>query len=58
MSMELRENGVGRDKILKRDGASSSHTHDDVIFLVPCVVEHQCEVMDLVLALTKKKKGL
>ncbi len=56
--MELRENGVGRDKILKRDGASSSHTHDDVIFLVPCVVEHQCEVMDLVLALTKKKKGL
>jgi hypothetical protein len=44
------------DKILKGDGASSCHTHDDVIFPVPFVVEHQCEVMDLILALTKKIK--
>jgi len=33
------------DRILKGDVASSSPIHDDVI-----VVEHQCEVMDLVLA--------
>jgi hypothetical protein len=44
------------DKIPKGDGASSNHTHDDVIFPVLFVVEHQCEVMDPVLALTKKIK--
>jgi len=44
------------DKIPKGDGASSSHTHGDVIFPVPFAVEHQCEVMDLVLALIKKIK--
>lgn len=43
-------------KILKGDGASSSHIHDNVIFHVPFAVEHQCEVMDLVLALIKKIK--
>jgi hypothetical protein len=49
------------DRILKKDGASSSHIHDDVILPIPFVVEHQCEVMDLVftqeiIALTKKRK--
>ncbi len=38
------------DRILKGDVASSSPIHDDVISLIPFVVEHQCEVMDLVLA--------
>jgi len=44
------------DKIPKGDGVSNNHTHDDVNFPIPFAVEHQCEVMDLVLALTKKIK--
>ncbi len=44
------------DKSPKGDGASNSHIHDDVIFLVLFIVEHRCEVMELVLALTKKIK--
>jgi len=38
------------DKILKRDGASSSHTHDDILLLIPFGVEPHCEVMNLNLA--------
>ncbi len=30
------------DKISKRDGASSSHIHDDVILPILFVMEHQC----------------
>jgi hypothetical protein len=51
-------------KIPKGDCAFSSHIHVDVLLLVPFVVEHQCEIMDLVLAQKKtslnqeKKKGL
>jgi hypothetical protein len=49
------------DKILKRDGASSSHTHDDILLPIPFGVEPHCEVMNLNLAqenitLTNKRK--
>jgi hypothetical protein len=48
------------DKIPKGNCAFNSHIHIDVL-LLPFVVEHQCEIMDLVLAqkkctLTKKRK--
>jgi len=50
-----------RHRYSKGDGVSCSHIHDDVIIPIPFVVEHQCEVMDLVfaqenIALTKKRK--
>jgi hypothetical protein len=51
------------DKIPKGDCAFNSHIHIDVL-LLPFVVEHQCEIMDLVLAQKKlhfnqeKKEGL
>jgi hypothetical protein len=38
------------DKILKGDVVSSNHIHDAVIIPIPFVVEHQCEVMDLIFA--------
>jgi hypothetical protein len=49
------------DRISKRDGASSSHTRDDVFLLVPFGVDFHCEVMNPILvqeniALTKKRK--
>jgi hypothetical protein len=52
------------DKIPKGDGAFSSHIHVDVLLPIPFVMEHQCEVMDLVLAQKtlhfnqEKKEGL
>jgi hypothetical protein len=51
------------DRISKGDVASSSHIHDDVIIPFPFVVEHQCEVMDLIFAqeniasIKKRKKA-
>jgi hypothetical protein len=42
------------DKIPKRDGVSTSHIPDDVVFHVPLIeklaMESHCEVMDLILA--------
>ncbi len=38
------------DKIPKRDGVFSSHIHVDVLLPIPFAMEHQCEVMDPVLA--------
>jgi hypothetical protein len=35
------------DKISKGDGASSSHTYDDILLLLPFGVELHCEVMNL-----------
>ncbi len=60
-SENLKYKDLFGDRISKGNGVSSSHIHDDVIIPIPFVVEHQCEVMDLVfaqenIALTKKRK--
>jgi hypothetical protein len=41
------------DKIPKGDCAFSGHIHVDILLLLPFLVEHHCEIMDLVLAQKK-----